>query len=124
MNKDKLSYCGLICESCPIHLATIEPDKTKQTDMRAQIAKTIRDLYGTPTTVEDVTDCDGCKANTGKLFSGCSGCKMRHCAQERGYATCAECPEYPCDELARFFKSEPNAQINLDSIKICSQTVR
>jgi len=31
-------------------------------------------------------------------------CGVYHCAQKRGYLTCAECPEYPCTRLKRALK--------------------
>ncbi len=36
-----IAYCGLLCDSCPIHLATIEKDKLLQQKMRAYIAKNV-----------------------------------------------------------------------------------
>ena len=117
MDIDKLAYCGLTCHNCPIHLATMEIDKEKQARMKIRIAKTVREHYGTPAIPEDITDCDGCKANTGRLFSGCLDCKIRNCAQGEGNLTCAHCTEYPCDELEKFFIYEPRAKNNLDSIK-------
>lgn len=34
-----VSYCGLICETCPIYAATREPDKGTQARMRIEIAE-------------------------------------------------------------------------------------
>lgn len=34
-----LAYCGLTCDSCPIHLATLEQDKSRQQTMRESIAE-------------------------------------------------------------------------------------
>lgn len=117
MDIAEVAYCGLTCHSCPILLATLEGDKEKQAKMRILIAKTVRERYGTTTMPEDISDCDGCKANTGRLFSGYTGCKIRNCAQDKGCLTCAHCAEYPCDELKKFFMNEPQAKNNLDRIK-------
>ena len=51
----------------------MEADKEKQAKMRIQIAKKVCEHYSTPTMPENITDCDGCKANTGRMFSGCTG---------------------------------------------------
>lgn len=34
-----ISYCGLICQGCPIYLATQEEDKEKKEKMRAEISR-------------------------------------------------------------------------------------
>ncbi len=42
--------------------------------------------------------CPGCKAG-----GGFKGCKVRNCAKERGYDTCASCPESEsCRKLDNF----------------------
>jgi hypothetical protein len=33
------AYCGLICDTCPILLATVETDQAEQEKMRAEIAE-------------------------------------------------------------------------------------
>ena len=117
MDIDKLAYCGLTCDVCPIFLATRETDKEKQEKMRVQIADFVSKHYGTITKPEDITDCDGCKANTGRLYSGCIGCKISKCAQDKGCLTCAHCTEYPCDKLEKFFVNDPTAKNNLDNVR-------
>ena len=58
--EENLAYCGLICQTCQIYLATREPDKEKQYKMRVDIAQEIKKYYGMETKPEDVHDCDGC----------------------------------------------------------------
>jgi len=36
-------------------------------------------LYGVNLQLKDITDFDECKANTGRLFSGCLYCEIRKC---------------------------------------------
>ena len=69
-----IAYCGLACNSCPVHLATLETNINHQTKMRVEIAEQISKIYGTDFKPEAITDCDGCKINNGKLFSGCADC--------------------------------------------------
>ena len=59
-----IAYCGLKCDSCPIHLATFEKDKPRQQTMREAIAEQCSKHYGMNLNPEDITDCDGCRANT------------------------------------------------------------
>ncbi len=86
--------------------------------MRAEIAKKINEVYKQKMLAEDVTDCDGCLKKNGRLFSGCKKCKIRKCARERTIENCAHCGEYPCEQLRKFFDSEPDAKARLDAIRI------
>jgi len=112
-----IAFCGLACDDCPIHLATLEQDASRQREMRESIAQTCNEHYGMKLKPADVTDCDGCRANTGRLFSGCLNCKIRKCASHRDIETCACCPEYDCNKLKEFFRLDPGAQKRLDQIR-------
>ena len=112
-----IAYCGLICQGCPIRLATREEDDEKKYKMRVEIAQQIKKHYGQDCKAEDVTDCDGCKSGTGRLFSGCKTCHIRRCAIEKGFENCAHCSEYACDRLKEFFVKDPEAKTRLDFIR-------
>ena len=109
-----IAYCGLVCDSCPIYLATLEQDKSRQQEIRNSIAKICNEQYGMSLKPEDVTDCDGCLANTGRLFSGCLNCEIRKCAIQKEIESCAYCPEYACNKLEEMFKHESGARERLD----------
>lgn len=118
MEVDKLlAYCGLKCDGCQIYLATRETDKEKQAKLRVQITELINEEYGIPINPKDVTDCDGCRTNSGRLYSGCGKCEIRKCAQEKESLTCAHCSEYPCDKLQKFFVTDPTSKIYLEDIR-------
>jgi hypothetical protein len=117
---EMIAYCGLNCVKCPIYAATREKNASKQKQMREYIARKIKEIYGTPCSVEDVTDCDGCTTKDGRLFSGCQKCQIRKCAREKGLENCAYCSEYACEKLSKFFDSEgekAGAKKRLDEIK-------
>jgi len=109
-----IAYCGLACESCPIHLATIEIDELKKRQMRVTIARLCRERYGMNLQPEDVADCDGCRSESGRLFSTCRTCGIRACARERSLDSCAYCPDYACDKLQKLFVDDPTAQTRLE----------
>jgi hypothetical protein len=118
MEVDKLlAYCGLKCGGCQIYLATREIDKEKQEKLRVQIAELINEEYGISIKPKDVTDCDGCKASSGRLYSGCSQCEIRKCAQEKDFLTCAHCIEYPCDKLQKFLVLHSISKSHLEDIR-------
>ena len=83
--------------------------------MRVDIAQEIKKYYGQETRPEDVGDCDGCKAQTGRLF--CTGCEIRICAVEKGIENCAYCKNYPCELLEKLFTTDLDAKKRLDAIK-------
>lgn len=115
--KTIIAYCGLQCDTCPIHLATLEKDLSQQQAMRESLAKQINLLYNTNLRASDVNDCDGCISNSGKLFSGCLSCEIRKCAGSRNIENCAHCADYACDMLEKFLEKEPQAKLRLDKIK-------
>lgn len=113
-----ISYCGLACDSCPIHLATLETDKALQFSMRVSIARQITCLYKKELKPEDITDCDGCLADNGRIFSGCKDCGIRKCANAKKTGSCAVCNDYACGILKNHFLQDPDAEIRLEEIRM------
>jgi hypothetical protein len=101
-----ISFCSLTCDTCPIHLATMEPDPVSQFSMRNEIATVIREKYGMNLNADEVGDCDGCMTQNGRLFSGCLTCAVRACAIEKGMTNCRLCDDYWCEKLKAFTESE------------------
>jgi hypothetical protein len=79
------------------------------------LQKKIKEHYGQETKPEDVGDCNGCKAETGSMYS--TSCEIRICAVEKGIENCAHCDEYACNTLREFFVKDPQAKDRLDAIK-------
>ena len=114
---EMVAYCGLSCKSCPIHLATGQENKEEQARMRAEIVKLCKEQYGIDYRLEDITACDGCRSERGRLFSASKNCRIRKCARKKKLESCAYCPEYACGTLEAFFKTEPTARVRLDEIR-------
>ena len=110
-----LAYCGLICHSCPIYLATREKDEEKRHKMRVEIARQIKKIYGTEYKTEDVGDCNGCRTEGERLF--CTDCQIRMCANGKNIENCTHCDEYACEKLEKFFVTDPEAKKRLDAIR-------
>ena len=111
------AYCGLPCDTCPIHLATFEPDPGRRRGMRAEIAQAIAREYGTPLrSADEIDECDGCRAGA-RLFFGCRECPIRPCATARGLESCAICPDYACAPLQRHFEHDPLSRTRLDELR-------
>ena len=112
-----IAYCGLDCGTCPIHLATLEQDRSKQQAMRIEIAHICSQQYHINISPEDVTDCDGCRSRTGILFSGCARCEIRSCATERKVSSCAFCVDYACQTLSKHFETDAGARTRLEAMR-------
>jgi hypothetical protein len=112
-----ISYCGLSCDVCPIHLATIETDENLKQILKTSIAKKCLEKYAMDLQLQDITDCDGCRAKTGRLLSGCLECEIRQCAIEKNIESCAYCNDYACEKLEKQFLLDPEAKLRLDEIR-------
>lgn len=111
-----IGYCGLSCGSCPIHLATLEPDAAKRQAMKVEVARLCTETYGMRLAVEQVSDCDGCRAG-GRLFGPSRSCRIRECAEARRLESCAFCADYPCDVLERHLAMDPSARDRLEALR-------
>ncbi len=90
--------------------------------MRQDIAVEFGRLYGIACRAEDVTDCDGCAAEGGRLMTYCGMCGIRPCARAKKLENCAHCSEYVCTQLQEFFDHggkllHMNARERLDAVR-------
>jgi hypothetical protein len=81
------------------------------------IAEQLSKIYGTSPKPEIITDCDGCKLDNGRLFTGCADCEIRKCANLKKMTNCAYCSDYACDNLKKHFVVDPGAQDRLEKIR-------
>jgi hypothetical protein len=112
-----IAYCGIVCDTCPIHVATLEQDGSKREIMRLEIARLCSAKYGMNLQPADITDCDGCRSETGRLFSGCAQCGIRTCTIDRKLSTCASCADYACEILLKHFEADPDARDRLENFR-------
>lgn len=105
---DKLiSACGLDCLNCECYLATRSGEQQGKED----IAKRWSEIYQNEITTADI-NCDGCM-NEGVHFNWCNHCPIRACVVKRGYKSCAECPDFPCETNASLYIEAPSAKENI-----------
>ena len=106
MSETNIVYCGINCGKCPIYIATKNNDE--------KLRKETAEKWGIEI---DKLHCSMCNAEEGDLFYWCTECPIRACAQEKGFKTCAECTDYPCDKLTEPFKKFPEQKRTLDAIR-------
>jgi len=82
------AYCGLYCGSCPAFLKT-----KKEVEEGRNIFE------------GDDAACLGCKSEV--VSKWCRICGMKSCSKTKGFDTCADCTEYPCEMIDNFV-NDPN----------------
>ena len=106
-----VAFCGLVCSECGAYLATQANDPAAIEAVAAEW----RVQHSPHITAADVP-CDGC-GTEGKKCAHCAECDIRACGLAQAVATCADCTEYPCAKLERFFGSVPQARATLDTLR-------
>lgn len=124
-----VGYCGLYCNACGIRQQKI---KTAVDNLRDIIAtygfdKIMPELAKWEPSFKHYKEFDQVMDGLVKLFGDCPGClqgggdpncKVRSCAKEKGYRTCAECNEAEiCEPLAPYRKGYEGLTPALQSIR-------
>lgn len=107
-----MACCGLNCGECPTYMATQKDDDSA----RAKVAKEWSAFFKMAIKPENI-NCDGCLTGSERMFMHCQSCQIRSCCQSKGISTCAECVEYPCDNLNGFFALMPVAKEGLENLR-------
>ena len=108
-----IAPCGLDCVQCEAYIVTQTND---QPGKEALLVKWKEEFNAPDMTIEDIT-CDGCLAASGRVGGYCSMCEIRACAVEKSLATCAECQDYACEKLEKFWEMAQPAKENLETLR-------
>jgi len=98
-----MSACGVICSGCAAYGAA-----SQGSDYQKEVAEAWHRIYGFQTDPEKMS-CGGCLSSDDQVFHTSVGCTARRCCISEGIKSCAECPQEPCELLAR-------AQSNWDTV--------
>lgn len=92
-DKALMAPCGLYCGTCGVYIAT----RDKNEKFRATLGK----LYGTR---PEETECLGCMQADPpqKLYAFCKACAIRECVRARGFYSCHQCDQWPCEKITNF----------------------
>lgn len=107
-----IAFCGLVCTDCPAYMATKNNDKEALRKVAEQWSKE----FGANFAPEDCI-CDGCRAFDARVIAYCGQCQIRSCGIAKGVENCAQCAEYACEGLSRFFGNVPSARATLDAVR-------
>lgn len=107
-----IACCGLNCATCDARIATIKNDDA----LRAATAEKWQKLYNAPSIPPEMINCTGCREE-GVKFSYCLACEIRKCVQDKGFATCGDCPDMDgCSIVSMIHSHVPEAISNLRSL--------
>ena len=112
MKKEYIAYCGLDCETCEAHLATVNDDD----ELRKKVAKLWSELNQVESTPEMI-NCDGCRVDGVKTVFCDSLCPIRQCALGKDIETCGDCSEMDhCGKVKMIIGNNKEALDNLKNI--------
>ena len=97
--------CGILCsaETCEVFKATVTDDNELRQKCLPKWQEIAREHWRTEIELEDIY-CRGCILTDDATFAPCH-CPIAACAKEKGYASCAQCPEWKtCDWLTMLHK--------------------
>ncbi|MBI2850256.1 MAG: DUF3795 domain-containing protein [Chloroflexi bacterium] len=106
-----ISYCGILCNECPVYVATA----TNDMQMKAKLAKeysSARNQFS----IDDM-NCYGCFWEGNKTSTLCGKCDIRNCAEPKRLKNCGYCEEYPCSHINSHVREGTENRKRLDRIK-------
>lgn len=106
-----VSYCGLICNHCPVFIATENNDLEQKIKLSEEYSNSSYKV-----SPEDI-NCTGCHADSKITFKFCNECEIRICGIKKDIDNCGYCEEYPCSKLDIPFKNSPQNKEILDQIR-------
>jgi len=97
INPDFLAPCGLYCGVCAVLYATRENNvkfKEKLVGLYKGRLPETQNL-----SVEDI-HCKGCLSEEPLAY--CKRCDIKDCTARKGYSSCRECGDFPCELIEHF----------------------
>ncbi|MDP4091172.1 MAG: DUF3795 domain-containing protein [Bacillota bacterium] len=107
---DYIAYCGLLCNECPIYIATQNNDVQAKEKLAVECSN-----ENFTFTAEDMT-CQGCFWDKNDSTKMCGDCEIRKCAKDKGAHNCGHCCEYPCEIVERRVPEDSQNRVRLDTI--------
>ena len=106
-----LAPCGIDCVQCDAYIAT----QTQDIALKQKLADAYKTNFGKEIALDDL-DCDGCPAE-GRHIGFCAQCLIRACAFEKGFATCAECAQFPCEKGSFIWTDNSKSKATLEALR-------
>jgi Protein of unknown function (DUF3795) len=88
--------CGLDCFNCPFYLSN------DNEELRKQMASLVQGYSIPYEEAYEKVACKGCRKRNGVPPFATEQCKVSNCISSKGIETCADCSDFPCDNLQPF----------------------
>jgi hypothetical protein len=94
--KEKMiGYCGYNCYLCVA--------RSDDITLRQKLVDAWRKYLGHEMYTAENVACEGCKSKGDKIAD--KNCEARPCAREKGFESCAQCDDFPCDKVKNLLAS-------------------
>lgn len=105
-----LAFCGLLCDQCPLYIATRADDPAEMERLAVE--------YSTPEVAFAPADmrCEGCFSSSADDSKVCGECDIRACAKGNTVQNCGVCAQYPCDIIVKRLPPDTEYRSRLDEI--------
>jgi hypothetical protein len=103
--------CGIDCSYCDVYKATLNDDN----EARLKLAQAYKDDFGQEVDPATIV-CHGCRGE-GQPLCYATICKIRACVLGKGYDTCAECGEFPCQTGEFLWQRNKYAKMAIEQLK-------
>lgn len=112
MTEKILAYCGILCNECPIYIATQNNDQKAKEELAVQCSNDRckfepEDMY-----------CLGCFKVDVQKSKMCSHCEIRACAVQKDIVNCGECDQFPCATVEKLIPADSEGRARLNQIKM------
>lgn len=106
-----LSPCGIKCDICDAYKATQNNDMA----LKQLLADDYKRRFKVEKPLHEF-ECDGC-TESGRHIGFCAECSIRNCAFGKGFVTCAECKDFPCEKGAFIWTTNSISKAALEHLK-------
>ena len=97
-----IAYCGLDCNKCEAHKATVNNDQILKEIVAKKWSK-LNQVTITP----DMINCDGCRLDGNKTPFCDHLCQVKICAESKNFTSCRErTDKYDCEKLKPFLNNK------------------
>ncbi len=95
VNDNMIGYCGYNCYTCAARSPNIE--------LRQKLVDAWKKYLGHEMYTAENVACEGCKSKGDKIAD--KNCQARPCAREKGFESCAQCNDFPCNKVKNLLGS-------------------
>lgn len=111
MSEIILAYCGLLCNECPLLIATRNNDQNARRELAKQCSS------DRCTFEPEDMNCQGCFKVDPAQSKMCSDCAIRACAVQKPVKHCAECGHFPCPTYDTYIPADSKERARLTAAK-------